>query len=208
MSEFGVFELLPAGLRRWFFARLNPTVLPRLRTNKTLKKFIDSEVFPYITENLADVDKSRDDYCLVTGEFHCTRCNSRVKTGGGMKPVPAGGIYSYSYGLKPDDYQPSGTANFSRIDNRTLNIFPEEHQPSGTRNESTLSSAFTTDVLGSTSRGTCYRCVFVMGLPPPKLTAKPKHSYKVTPWERSPDIYAGEDSDSGDDELYTLDLFG
>ena len=33
-------------------------------------------------------------------------------------PVP--GIYSYSFALKPEAYQPSGTCNFSRIDNGTL----------------------------------------------------------------------------------------
>ena len=33
-------------------------------------------------------------------------------------PVP--GIYSYSFALKPESYQPSGTCNFSRIDNGTL----------------------------------------------------------------------------------------
>ena len=33
-------------------------------------------------------------------------------------PVP--GIYSYSFALNPEAYQPSGTCNFSRIDNATL----------------------------------------------------------------------------------------
>ena len=33
-------------------------------------------------------------------------------------PVP--GIYSYSFALNPESYQPSGTCNFSRIDNATL----------------------------------------------------------------------------------------
>ena len=33
-------------------------------------------------------------------------------------PVP--GIYSYSFALKPEGLQPSGTCNFSRIDNVTV----------------------------------------------------------------------------------------
>ena len=33
-------------------------------------------------------------------------------------PVP--GVYSYSFALNPEAYQPSGTCNFSRIDNATL----------------------------------------------------------------------------------------
>lgn len=34
--------------------------------------------------------------------------------------VPGNGIYVYSFGLKPEEHQPSGSVNFSRIDNATL----------------------------------------------------------------------------------------
>jgi len=34
--------------------------------------------------------------------------------------VPSVGINVYSFGLKPEEHQPSGTCNFSRIDNATL----------------------------------------------------------------------------------------
>ena len=36
--------------------------------------------------------------------------------------VPALGINVYSFGLKPEEHQPSGTCNFSRIDNATLQL--------------------------------------------------------------------------------------
>ena len=36
--------------------------------------------------------------------------------------VPAVGINVYSFGLKPEDHQPSGTCNMSRIDNATLQL--------------------------------------------------------------------------------------
>ena len=36
--------------------------------------------------------------------------------------TPADGINVYSFALKPEDHQPSGSCNFSRIDNATLNI--------------------------------------------------------------------------------------
>lgn len=36
--------------------------------------------------------------------------------------VPAVGINVYSFGLKPEEHQPSGTCNFSRIDNATLHL--------------------------------------------------------------------------------------
>jgi hypothetical protein len=34
--------------------------------------------------------------------------------------VPSKHIYSYSFALKPEDHQPTGTCNFSRIDNATM----------------------------------------------------------------------------------------
>lgn len=36
--------------------------------------------------------------------------------------VPSQGICTYSFALRPIDHQPSGTCNFSRIDNATLNL--------------------------------------------------------------------------------------
>ena len=36
--------------------------------------------------------------------------------------VPSTGINVYSFGLKPEEHQPSGTANMSRIDNATLQL--------------------------------------------------------------------------------------
>jgi len=36
--------------------------------------------------------------------------------------TPAVGINVYSFGLKPEEHQPSGTCNFSRIDNATLHL--------------------------------------------------------------------------------------
>ena len=36
--------------------------------------------------------------------------------------VPATGINVYSFALKPEEHQPSGTCNFSRIDNATLQL--------------------------------------------------------------------------------------
>tara|TARA_B100001094_G_scaffold324208_1_gene376432 strand:+ start:5651 stop:6817 length:1167 start_codon:yes stop_codon:yes gene_type:complete len=36
--------------------------------------------------------------------------------------VPAKNVYSYSFALKPEEHQPSGTCNFSRIDNATMSL--------------------------------------------------------------------------------------
>ena len=37
-----------------------------------------------------------------------------------------GGMSCYSFGLKPEEHQPSGTCNFSRIDNAVLSLNAEE----------------------------------------------------------------------------------
>ena len=36
--------------------------------------------------------------------------------------IPAGNVFCYSFALKPEEHQPSGTCNFSRIDNATLTM--------------------------------------------------------------------------------------
>jgi len=36
--------------------------------------------------------------------------------------MPSGNVYVYSFALKPEEHQPSGTCNFSRIDNATLQL--------------------------------------------------------------------------------------
>ena len=36
--------------------------------------------------------------------------------------IPNEGIYVYSFALKPEEHQPSGTANLSRIDNATFQM--------------------------------------------------------------------------------------
>ena len=35
---------------------------------------------------------------------------------------PIAGVYSYSFGLKPEEHQPTGTCNFSRIDNAQVQV--------------------------------------------------------------------------------------
>ena len=38
---------------------------------------------------------------------------------------PMGGVYAYSFALKPEDHQPTGTCNFSRIDNAQVEVTPK-----------------------------------------------------------------------------------
>jgi hypothetical protein len=46
--------------------------------------------------------------------------------------VPSTGINVYSFGLKPEEHQPSGTCNMSRIDNATLQLTLTAATTSGT----------------------------------------------------------------------------
>jgi hypothetical protein len=53
--------------------------------------------------------------------------------------VPAG-IYLYSFALKPDGRQPSGTCNFSRIDNATLALTYKQCSVNGTNTAQEVSN--------------------------------------------------------------------
>ena len=57
---------------------------------------------------------------------------------------PAAGVYLYSFALKPQEHQPSGTCNFSRIDNATLNLTFKSASVSGTGPTGVTSNSVTT----------------------------------------------------------------
>ena len=63
--------------------------------------------------------------------------------------VPAG-IYLYSFALKPDGRQPSGTCNFSRIDNATLALTYKQCSVNGTAAaQEVANSMYTSETLTS-----------------------------------------------------------
>jgi hypothetical protein len=51
--------------------------------------------------------------------------------------VPYPGVYCYSFALKPEEHQPTGTCNFSRIDNAQVSV-----NLKSTRNQATLQKLF------------------------------------------------------------------
>lgn len=60
------------------------------------------------------------DYFNAVQSFqHHTGLNATVQTATTL-PIHQPGIYSYSFALKPEEHQPSGTCNFSRIDTATI----------------------------------------------------------------------------------------
>lgn len=52
--------------------------------------------------------------------------------------IPVHGINVYSFALTPEDHQPSGTCNFSKIDNSTLDITFSSNSVSSTKNSGNL----------------------------------------------------------------------
>jgi hypothetical protein len=66
------------------------------------------------------LDKRYGDYFNQTQMYqHHTGLGATVQTTSSM-PVHQAGIYMYSFALKPEEHQPSGTCNFSRIDTATI----------------------------------------------------------------------------------------
>jgi hypothetical protein len=68
------------------------------------------------------MDRRYGDYFSSVQSFqHHTGLNATVQTATSL-PVHQPGIYSYSFALRPEEHQPSGTCNFSRIDTATIVI--------------------------------------------------------------------------------------
>jgi hypothetical protein len=59
---------------------------------------------------------------LVQPYQHHTGAHNQQASNPSTPQEPLGGFYLYSFALTPEEHQPSGTCNFSRIDNAVLNI--------------------------------------------------------------------------------------
>jgi hypothetical protein len=64
-----------------------------------------------------------------------------------LRAVPKAGVYMYSFALKPDEHQPSGSCNMSRIDNATLLLTYKSKNSAATSNvvATAIQSALTPD---------------------------------------------------------------
>jgi len=66
------------------------------------------------------MDKRYGDYFNSVQSYqHHTGLSASVQSSTSL-PIHQAGIYCYSFALKPEEHQPSGTCNFSRIDTATL----------------------------------------------------------------------------------------
>ena len=114
------------------------TAIPALSTGKRLQPFTydQNAVFEqWLQINGQDrMDKRYGDYYNKVQRF-------QHHTGGvggyGISPTQNVGVYSYSFALKPEEHQPSGTCNFSRIDTATLVLTLDGSLPVSQDNDQT-----------------------------------------------------------------------
>jgi hypothetical protein len=67
------------------------------------------------------LDRRYGDYYSKVQPFqHHTGTGSIINAATGTINYGGGGLYCYSFALRPEEHQPSGTCNFSRIDTATI----------------------------------------------------------------------------------------
>ena len=62
---------------------------------------------------------------LGTGEYY-----NLVQSYQHNRNIPKSGIYSYSFSIFPEELQPSGSLNMSRIDTAILSVSSSKNEPS------------------------------------------------------------------------------
>ena len=109
----------------------------RLNFNHPVKELVwvvkdtDNEIDPF-SYNLDDDDSTQGTEPIVSAKLMINGHDRFSERDGSyfrlVQPyqhhtrVPAKAVYCYSFALKPEEHQPSGTCNFSRIDNATLSL--------------------------------------------------------------------------------------
>jgi hypothetical protein len=90
-----------------------------------LKALVDDVVYPFITQKLDTIIADRKDWCRSEKELHCTACDCCCSIGvfedrfaSLVQPYQhhardaeneSNGVFVYTFGLNPKEYQPSGT---------------------------------------------------------------------------------------------------
>ncbi len=103
MSGLGDFELLPKDVMVYLMERTSH--LTSLQCcSKVLNKFIREVVCPHIERQMKNLETQT--WQVINTPIECCQCRNKNKLG--IKRANA---------LNPDEHQPSGTMNWSRIDN-------------------------------------------------------------------------------------------
>lgn len=85
---------------------------------------LDNVTLGQIQMNGQDRFQQRDGsyFRLVQPYQHHTGSHNQQESDPANNLAPLGGFYIYSFALNPEEHQPSGTCNFSRIDNASLEL--------------------------------------------------------------------------------------
>jgi hypothetical protein len=123
--------------------------------SETASKFVDSKSYMVVDHFNYGNNIDRSDNPSVTAKLQLNGSDRFQERDGAyfnyVQPwqhfsnTPADGINVYSFALKPEEHQPSGTCNFSRIDNATLQI------TLGSKNKAGNNDYLTTTLGGSNS---------------------------------------------------------
>ena len=86
---------------------------------------VNNELFPY-TDGDGDAEPIESAKLMLNGHDRFSERDGSyfrlVQPYQHHTRVPTKAVYCYSFALKPEEHQPSGTCNFSRIDNATLSL--------------------------------------------------------------------------------------
>ena len=104
------------------FVPLTAVGTPLYATGESANQFSEEVVGPLNTFKL--ILNGQDRFKEQKGKYF-----NQVQAYNHHSGCPMPGIYSYSFALKPEEHQPTGTCNFSRIDNAQVQV--TQHPSSG-----------------------------------------------------------------------------
>ncbi len=128
----GIFKVLPKDLRIWFFSKLDQRALVKLRMNKSMKEYIDNNVYPYIEKRLEKYVEKNEMYLRLNHKYLiCGKCGYLDRH---VKGIREKNIYHIS--IVDNEYQVLlSNTNHTLTDN--------------------------TDKFTTAAVGICYRCVLI-----------------------------------------------
>ena len=116
--------------------------VPLFNTEKRLKPFTYDQNAVYeqwLQINGQDrLDKRYGDYFHKVQPYQHHTGSFDYNSSGAPTAVPQPGAYMYSFALRPEEHQPSGTCNFSRIDTATIVMTIDGGQPMDQSADNTL----------------------------------------------------------------------
>lgn len=148
-EHLGIFKKLPRDLRIWLFAIMDQRAISKLRFYDNIKPFIDGEVYPYIERQLEVFLKNNEKYGRLKSDLYCKKCDCYDNSIGGVQEK-----FVYTFDLNPDQLQPSGVCNVSKM----FDSYIEHQAPISNTSRGSARMEFETGFL---KPGICYRCILI-----------------------------------------------